>query len=43
MSTRPNPAVSQRDRDALEDVGLPDVHERAADAPLLHHDEATPT
>ena len=25
MSTRPNPAVSQRDRDALEDVGLPDA------------------
>ena len=31
MSTRPNPAVSQPDRDALDDIGLAYVLERTDD------------
>ena len=43
VNTRPNPAVSQQDRDALDDRGLSDVHERADDPKPIHHDETTPT
>lgn len=34
-----NPAVSQADRDTIEDLGLADVLEHIDDAVLLHHDE----
>jgi hypothetical protein len=43
MSPRPNPAVSQADRDLIEDLGLPNVLDHADDAKLLHHEEAMPT
>lgn len=36
-----NPAVSQADRDALEDLQLRDVLERIDEAQLLHVDEPT--
>jgi hypothetical protein len=36
-----NPAVSQGDRDAIEDLGLADVLERIDDPKLLSHDERT--
>ena len=44
MNTGPGP-LSEAGRDAIENIGLPDVDERTgADDPLLiHHDELTPT
>jgi hypothetical protein len=45
MNTEPNPAVSQQDRDAIDDVGLADDldHTGAEEPKLLHHDERTPS
>jgi hypothetical protein len=43
MSTRPNPAVSQPDRDALDDIGLANVVKSTDDPKLLSHDEGTPS
>ena len=34
-----NPAISQADRDLIEDLGLPDVLERQPDPPVLAVDE----
>ena len=43
MNAHPN--VSQGDRSAIEDRGLPDVDEHLSveEPKLLHHDERTPT
>ena len=43
MRTRPNPAVSQPDRDALDDIGLADVLEHQPEKPLLSHDKRQAT
>ncbi len=43
MTAAPNPAISQADRDALEDRGLADVLERTDDPKLLSHDERLAT
>lgn len=37
------PCSSQHDRDVLEDNGLADVEDQAAEPQLLHHDEVTAT
>ena len=39
MTATPNPAISQVDRDALDDRGLADVLEHQPEEPLLSHDE----
>lgn len=43
MTATPNPAISQADRDALDDRGLGDVLEHQPEEPLLSHDKRQAT
>jgi hypothetical protein len=43
MNSRPNPAVSQDDRDAIEDLGLADSPDELDDQKLLSHEEPMPS